>query len=293
MRLLLLMVILIMTTGHAFAQETISTEPDTTYWNRGFSAGFNLNQSTFSGNWRGGGVNSFASDVIVTGTANYERDKITFDNDMELQYGLVNQEGRDTRKSNDRIFLDSKIGYKINDHWRAYSSGNFTTQFTDGYDYDDDDNRTLTSGFLSPAYLTGSLGFEYKPINEFSLRIGPLSPRLTFMRDNTIIENVPGNYGVPAGSTVRTEWLAFQLYANLDLDVTDDFNIRSRYQMFANYETLSLENINHRLDITLMASITRVINVTFRTINVYDIDQDPGIQYSTGIALGVLFEIGN
>jgi hypothetical protein len=31
--------------------------------------------------------------------------------------------------------------------------------------------------------------------------------------DETIINNVPENYGVPAGQTMRAEWLAFQLFA--------------------------------------------------------------------------------
>ena len=266
---------------------------DTTYWSTKLSAGINLNQTSFSGNWRGGGVNSFSSGTIVEARASYERDRITFDNEVELLYGIVRQQGQDVRKANDRIFLDTKAGYELNDSWGSYLSLNFLTQFTDGFDYDDDDERTLTSSFLSPGYLTGSLGFEYRPNDDFSLRVGPLSPRLTFMRDDAVTANVPENYGVPVGNTVRTEWLAFQLYATWDKEIAEDFTIKSRYQMFANYETLAWDSIDHRLDVTLTAQITNMINVTFTSINLYDIDQDPGIQYSTGLALGILYKIRN
>jgi len=103
----------------------------------------------------------------------------------------------------------------------------------------------------------------------------------------------PENYGVPIGQTVRTEWLALQIFATYDKNITETLNLKSRYQLFANYETLSWKNIDHRLDVTLTAKITNLINVTFTSINLYDIDQDPGIQYSQGLALGILYKVGN
>ncbi|MEX0780149.1 MAG: DUF3078 domain-containing protein [Balneolales bacterium] len=295
-----LVLILLLSAGNLFANTTWNTgsvqnqpmENDTTYWSKEFSAGFNFNQSTFSGNWSGGGMNSLAAGSVLLARSDYERENISFDNQLELHYGLVRQGDRGTRKANDRIFLDSKIGYRLNGDWRSYFSANFTSQFTDGFDYENDE-RTLVSGFLSPAYITTSLGFEYKPSQEFNLRIGPLSPRVTIMRNHTIQENVPKNYGVPVGETTRTEWLAFQLFAVWERDFTEDLNIRSRYQMFANYETLNFENIDHRLDVTLTANITRLINVTLSSINIYDIDQDTKIQFSTGLALGILYKVGN
>ena len=46
---------------------------DTTYWNSELSIGFNLNQASFSGNWKAGGVNSFALGSIFSGKANYAK----------------------------------------------------------------------------------------------------------------------------------------------------------------------------------------------------------------------------
>lgn len=137
------------------------------------------------------------------------------------------------------------------------------------------------------------LGFEYKPNDEFNLRIGPFSPRFTFVNDPAISLAVPTNYGVPIGETTRIEWLAMQLFANYDKNINEKFNIRSRYMLFANYETLAWKTIDHRLDITLTAKITDFINVTMTSISLYDIDQDPGIQLSQGLALGILLKVNN
>ncbi|WP_114752618.1 DUF3078 domain-containing protein [Pleomorphovibrio marinus] len=266
---------------------------DTTFWLSEFSAGLNFNQAGFSANWKAGGINSVAFGGIIAGKALYRKDRFTWDNEMELLYGIVKNEGERTRKSNDRIFLDSKAGYRLTNKWGTFFSLNFLSQFTDGFEFNPDGTTTLISGFMSPGFLTSSLGFEYRPNDEFSLRMGPFSPRLTFVTDPNIIEGEPSNYGVPEGQTIRTEWLAFQLFATWNKDIAENFNIKTRYMMFANYETLNWERIDHRLDLTITAKITSLINVTLTSINLYDFDQDPGVQYSQALALGILYKIDN
>lgn len=283
----------------AMAQDPVPTDPIAgqvlvdTSWTTEFSAGLNFNQAAFSGNWKSGGINSIAFGSIIAGKANYTKDRLTWDNEMELLFGIVNNEGERTRKSNDRIFLDSKVGYKMSGNWSAYFSLNFLSQFAKGYNFHENDSVTLISNFLAPGYLTSSLGFEYKPNQEFALRLSPFSPRFTFVTDKSLYLTVPENYGVPIGETLRTEWLALQIYATYDKNITETFNIKSRYQLFANYETLDWKTLDHRLDITLTAKITNLINVTLTSINLYDIDQDPGVQYSQTLALGILYKVGN
>lgn len=261
-------------------------------WDSDLSVGLNFNQASFSGNWRSGGVNSIAFGSILTGKANYRKDKFSWDNQLEMIYGIVKNDGQGVRKSNDRIFLDSKVGYQVSDHWSYFGAVNFITQFTDGYDYSQDE-RVLISGLFSPAFLTTSFGMEYKPNDEFALRISPISPRFTFVTNPAIADNVPANYGVPIGQKVRTEWLAFQLFMTYNKQINENFAINTRYQMFANYETLAFKTIDHRLDVTMIAKMTRFIDVTFTSINVYDIDMDPGIQFSQALALGIVYKVSN
>lgn len=276
-----------------FAQD-LDTEDvqDTTYWDSGLSFGLNFNQASFSGNWKAGGVNSVAFGSILTGKANYAKDKWSWDNQLEMIFGVVKNEGQELRKSNDRIFFDSKIGYKISDKWNYFGAVNFISQFADGFDFGGDE-PVLISSFFAPAFLTTAIGAEYKPNEEFALRIAPISPRLTFVNNTSIAENVPENYGVPIGSRIRTEWLAAQIFMTYNKEITENLAINTRYQLFANYETLAFNTIDHRLDITVIAKITEFVDVTFTSINVYDIDMDPGIQYSQALALGILYKVGN
>ncbi|EKB49708.1 DUF3078 domain-containing protein [Cecembia lonarensis] len=269
-----------------------SSKKDTTYWNSGLSIGLNFNQASFSGNWKAGGVNSIALGSIINGKANYAKGKWSWDNQLELIYGLVKNEGQDFRKSNDRIFFDSKLGRQISSKWGYFASLNFITQFAQGFDFSQDE-PVLISNFFAPAFITTGFGMEYKPNDEFALRFAPFSPRFTFVTDRSIINNVPENYGVPAGQTLRQEWLAFQIFMTYNKTFNDNFTINSRYQMFSNLETLAFRTIDHRLDVTLIAKITKFVDVTFTSINVYDIDMTSGIQFSQGLALGILYKVGN
>lgn len=151
----------------------------------------------------------------------------------------------------------------------------------------------MISNFLNPGYLTTAIGFEYKPNDEFSLRISPFAPRLTFVTDKEIHLNVPENYGVTIGETVRYEWLAFNLVADWNKKLSENVTLNMRYQMYANYKTLAFDTIDHRLDFGLTAKVSNLINVSLTSISLYDIDQDNKIQFSQGLALGIAFKRGN
>ena len=274
--------------GVAIAQAQ-ETEKDTTYWLKEIGGGLNFNQASFSGNWTGGGVNSIAVGTYLQGRANYKKEKWTWDNTLDFIYGVVKNQDQDGRKSNDRLFLDSKVGYIIGEFWNLYSSANFLSQFAPGYNFDDT-GRTLISKFANPAYLTFALGFEYKPNDEFSLRLSPFAPRFTFVTDTELYLNVPQNYGVPIGDKVRTELLAMNIMADWNKQLSENVSLLVRYQLYANYETLAFDTIDHRLDVALTAKVSNLINVSLTSLSIYDIDQDDKIQFSQGLALGISFK---
>ena len=234
--------------------------------------------------------------MFVNAQANYLKDKASWDNALELQYGLIKNAGQQMRKSLDRIFLDSKYGHRISPVWNAFFSANFITQFAKGYQYDTDTGGSdlLISNFLSPGFLTWAVGFEYKPVPWFSLRISPFAPRFTFLSDQSV-RPTPANvvYGVPVGKRLRTEWLAAQVQAELDKDLAENLHLKVSYLAYANYETLALNTIDHRLMVTLTAKVNKFLSVNLTGNLLYDRDQDLKVQYSQSLALGLLYNVQN
>ncbi|CAN5515388.1 DUF3078 domain-containing protein [soil metagenome] len=296
MKVLILITSFYLLFSPAFAQtDPIVVEPegDTTYWRNSFSAGANLNQASFSDNWKAGGQNSLALGMFLNSRFNYLRERISWDNNIQLLYGILRLGNLGFRKNQDLIFLDSKYGYQLNNNWNAFLSANFITQFAPGYDYAEDDAApdVLISNFMAPAFLTFAVGMEYKPVPWFSIRLSPLAPRLTFLFDDAV--GVNERYGVPVGERVRTEFLAALLQADLDRDILPNVNLKVTYQGFANYETLAFRTIDHRVNAVITATVNRFISMSLTGMMIYDFDQDVNVQYSQGLALGLIYNIQN
>jgi len=141
---------------------------------------------------------------------------------------------------------------------------------------------------MSPGYLTESLGFEYKPVKYFDLRLGTGTARQTFVLDTTIYKNQSGNYGVPIDHKIYNE-LAVQVVAQIDKDLSKNVHINARYALFIPY-IQPLAYASHRLDATLTAKVSRLIAMTVNTTVLYDKTTSDRIQGTEGLALGVLYK---
>src|SRR5688572_21735360 len=107
-------------------------------WKKKLNFGINVNQASFSSNWKGGGVNSIGLTAQFNYKANYRKNKDSWDNEIDLLYGFVNNSGQGFRKTLDRLYLDTKYGYAINSKWDVFTSLNFQSQFSKGYKYEPD-----------------------------------------------------------------------------------------------------------------------------------------------------------
>ena len=269
------------------------------HWKKKLNFGLNVNQAAFSSNWKGGGINSIGLNSLFNYTANYKKDRRSWDNIIDFTFGFVNNAGQGYRKTVDRIFLDTKYGYSLNTKWDLFTSLNFTTQFTKGYKYENDANgveqELLISDIMAPAFITSAWGVEYHPVEYFKVRIAPFSPRITIVQDPTRFTQTvgPQPYGVDSTETVRYEWLAFQLFAEFDKDIAKNVNLKWRYVMFANYETFELKTIDHRLDLMFTAKVNKYLNVGLGGILLYDYDQDAGAQFSQSLTIGFAYTFQN
>ncbi|MGV3707064.1 MAG: DUF3078 domain-containing protein [Arcticibacter sp.] len=265
------------------------------YWRNWVSFGINVNQASFSDNWSGGGVNSVAVGTNFNYKTDYTKGDKNYVSEVIFQYGKIKNKGQLQRKTNDRIYWDNKLSMKLSKNWSFFGSLNFESQFDRGFSYEkkkDNEGKEYEvahtiSRFMSPAYLTESLGFEYKPSKYYWLRIGTGTARQTFVLDRDIHKKIPKNYGVDTTKIVRNE-LAFQLVSNFEKDIMQNLSLKSRYSMFANYE--KLRSIDQRLDISLLAKVNRLVNVSINGVILYDDDASGKIQASQTLALGLLYK---
>lgn len=278
------------------AQVVPSTEPDTLIWKKKLNFALNLNQAAFSSNWKAGGINAFGFNTLFNYLASYKRGRNSWDSNIDLAYGFVNNSGVGYRKTMDRLYLDTKYGYDLTHDWGLFAALNFLSQFSDGYQYDDDGNNAqLISGGLAPAFITGSLGFEYHPVDYFKVRIAPFAPRITLVRDPARFVPAigPEPYGVNPDDNIRYEWLGLNLWAEFNKDIFKNVNLKWRYTMFANYEEFQGKRFDHRFDLDLIAKAGKYINIALGGILLYDYDQDSEAQLSQVFSIGFLYTFQN
>ncbi len=272
-----------------------SAQTDTLLWKRKFNLALNFNQAAFSSNWKGGGINSVGFNGLFNYKANYKEGRRSWDSEIDLAFGFVNNSGQGYRKTIDRLFLDTKYGYDLSKIWGLYSSLNFLSQFYKGYNYANDNTKTQISDFLAPAFITSAWGLEYHPVDYFKVRISPFAPRLTIVQDPRRFTKTvaPEPYGVDSTETTRFEFLAAQIQADFNKEIMKNVNLKWRYMMFANYETFEPKTIDHRVDLDIMMKVNKFINVGLGGILLYDYDQDSGAQFSQVFSLGFVYAFQN
>jgi hypothetical protein len=121
------------------------------YWRKSTIFGLNFSQSAFTGNYAAGGISSIAFASNFDYKAEYNKKPLDFTSETNLQYGLAENKGEGSRKTNDRIFIDNKIGTQLSKNWLFFGSLTFESQFTAGYNYTNSDGSLADLGL----YVTG------------------------------------------------------------------------------------------------------------------------------------------
>ena len=209
----------------AKAAETIANAPETKpevkkpkYWTESLKTNLNIGQTGLT-NWAAGGDNTFSLQGFIDGNANYKKNEMFWNNRLQLDFGVLYASSKPLlQKSTDRIYLESKWGYKTEKMKNFYFSANFDfkSQFAKGWEYktpsvpdeykgqygaDADqlpkvdalpkniqkdlwkEARALKSNFLAPAYTNLALGIDYTPTKWLAVNFAPLTGGYVIVKD--------------------------------------------------------------------------------------------------------------
>ena len=182
------------------------------YWTSSLKTQINVGQTQLT-NWAAGGDNTVSLAAFIDGNANWKKNDMFWNNRLQLDYGFLYASSKPiVQKSSDRIYLESKWGYKTESMKNFYFSANydFKSQFSTGYDYKTpasvtDENgeelkgaelrdvwraaRVLKSNFLAPAYTNLALGIDYKPTKWLSVNFAPLTGGFVIVKDAQLRKN--------------------------------------------------------------------------------------------------------
>jgi len=268
-------------------------------WKTGGIYNLNFNQAALS-NWAAGGDNSALSlSTLLSVYAFYKDGRKSWDNSLDLAYGIVNTTSLGTRKSDDRIDLVSKYGYDLGKKWYLSALVQFRSQFAAGYNYPDANTKVLTSNFLAPAYILQSIGMDYKPNDNFSLFLSPITARELLVRNDSLAG--VGAFGVDSGKKFRFELGAF-VSVNYTANISKTAIYKTKLDLFSNY-LHNPQNIAVNWTNILAVKVNRLISMNLTVNMIYDNDVSstksdgtaggPKVQIQEVMGIGLAYKFDN
>jgi len=260
-------------------------------WKKGGIYNLHLAQGSLS-NWAAGGDDfSISINTLLNLFAFYKKDKHSWDNSFDLNFGYLRTTSLGSRKNDDRLDLLSKYGYSIAPKWNLAGLLNLRTQLAKGYTYPNG-MRRFSSAFLSPGYILLSPGFDYKPNGKFSLFISPVTARWIIVKDDSL--SAKGLYGVKPGEKSVSEFGAF-LTANYITDLNKNVSYKSRLDLFSNYKN-NPQNVDLFMTNVLAVKLGKVLSATWNVDFIYDDDvklfgsngTSPALQIKSLVGVGLL-----
>ncbi|MBO4586042.1 MAG: DUF3078 domain-containing protein [Bacteroidales bacterium] len=302
------------------AEEVPVETPKPKYWTNTIQTNINFGQ-TYLSQWAAGGYNTVTLAGNVDASANYAKDKMIWNNRLQLDYGTLYSADKPIyQKNKDRIYFESKWGYETPIQHLSYSANfDFKTQFGDNFKYgtpvsdgateptkqDWLDARTIQSGLFSPAYINLGLGLLWTPKPWFSLNVAPLTGGVVIVSDKTLRDK----YGMEAvawsdeAKTTATDWKATrfefgaQIKADMSWIINDNFTYNTQLALFYNYLTPTVEP-RITWDNKVFWKLAKYFALTVSTnliydplVKVKDTDND-GVADSKGVQFKEYLEFG-
>ncbi len=247
--------------------------PDSLKWKKGGDVSVNFSQ-TYLSNWAAGGENSLSFGSTMNLFANYKKDKVIWENNAFLAYGIIKAGERKAIKNSDQINVGSRAGYQMAKNWYYSVAFLGKTQFAPGYRYTATDT-TYISNFLAPAYLFLSLGLDYKPSSKFSMALSPIMGKATLVHStdhNVMLTSGLSQDMIDKGKKSRYEFgggIVFNLNGSF-------FEKRVTYitqlELFSNYLD-SPQNVDVIWDFQFRVALTKFISAGVRLNMIYDDNQ--------------------
>ena len=105
------------------------------YWTNSLQTKLDFGQTSLT-NWAAGGYNTVSLKTFIDANANYSKDKMFWNNRLQLDYGFLYSADKPIlQKSDDRIYLESKWGYQAKDELYYSANFSFRSQFSNTYEY--------------------------------------------------------------------------------------------------------------------------------------------------------------
>lgn len=253
------------------------------YWVRSGEHSFQFAQNYFSDNWHKGGTNNLNVNSYHVFRANYNKDKVKFNNTLEWRLSVFNAPDDSLRKyriGNDLIRYYGDFGVDAFVKGWSYSTNmEAKSQLFNAYPVNSDD---LRSSFMSPLYVNAGIGLKYNLDKKsdrvrhrrlrWELAIAPISINYTYVWNDSVDVK---RFGIPEDKKGLLD-IGSTLTSILKYDITRYITWDSRLTYFTSYEKV-ISEFENSLNMALSNAFSTRIYVNMRFDD--GVPADPKFKY--------------
>ena len=199
-------------------------------------------QNYVSDNWHKGGESNYSAQGAAVLELNYnDRDKVTWENKLEMKLGIQTSPSDTVHKfktNNDLLRLTSKLGIQAHKRWYYTLQLLTYTQFARGLKAND---HKIYSDFTSPIDISVGIGMEYK-VEALNKRLTGTLNFLPFAFNFRYVarKNLAAANGIK-GDHHTLENFASQFTGELKWQIHDLITYKTRLYAMTTYEQCKLE----------------------------------------------------
>jgi len=212
------------------------------FWKFKFDGSLQFLQNYVSDNWHKGGESNYSAVGSTIFELNYnDKDRITFDNKLEMKLGFQTSTSDTVHKlkpNNDLLRYTGKLGLQAHKKWYYTLQLLAYTQFARGLKSNDE---KVYSDFMSPFDLNVGLGMEYKveALNKRltgSLNFSPLSYNMRYV-DRLALAS---KYGLDEDHHTKHDF-GSQLTIDLQWKIAEQITWKSRLYAYTSFQRALVE----------------------------------------------------
>jgi hypothetical protein len=263
----------------AAAQDTTSV----TTWKHTMGTGLNLTQVSFK-DWAQGGENALSYAVYLNGASTLTSPTLIWGNSYKFNFGQTRLGSQGLRKTDDDIYLESLLIYKLGTTINPYFAATLRTQFAKGYQYDNAGNETPVSKFFDPGYLTQSIGVAFQPAPEVKTRFGFAMREILTSQFNAYADD-PGTTEI---EKTRVEG-GLESVTDVAWTFAENMTLTSHLELFDPMN--HLDQVVARWDNVIVAKVNKIISASFGVQVLNDVNVSPKTQIKQVLAIGLSYTI--
>lgn len=259
------------------------TTIDRKYWVHSGEHSFQLAQNYFSDNWHKGGTNNLNFTNYHVIRANYQKEKIRFNNTLEWRLSVFNAPE------------DSVRSYRIGDDLIRYYVDFGVNAFLKGWSYSTNmeaksqlfnnfnpNSTEMRSSFLAPLYVNAGIGLKYELNNKsekvrhrelkWTLALAPISVNYKYVGNDAVDTK---RYGIPEGKSSLLD-VGSTITSIMKYNFTQYITWDSRLTYFTSYEKVVSE-FENGLNMALSNAFSTRLYVNVRFDD--GVPADPDFKY--------------